>query len=274
MKRIFSLLIALFLALGGPALADPVSEGPMAVVSFQSAMLDGWTPSYGTALPGLLLEMSHPEAMLSVSAAEKNGLSPSEYLSARLDQAGESLSVSNAQIAASNVFGEDCECLTYRYTYLGGDEEHDVCILVWTWNGMLLELSIDVWGFDAQTLMNDAYTAFIENEFSVVYCAAPIQITGMLNDVIEGEDGLAQVKLGASSEAWDSDAAYYPLAPDAVVLFPNPDDPSLKRLIAPDMASLVDAILTYEENSDILPMFSALISEGSIVFMEYAHVQQ
>ena len=66
-----------------------------------------------------------------------------------------------------------------------------------------------------------------------------------------------------------SGARSYRLSSDAVLLFPNPDDPSLFYPVGTDMSSLVDAILVYEESSDSQPVFRAILVNNSIIYMEY-----
>lgn len=273
LTRILSLLTAMAVVLGGAAMAEAVPSSPVAVVSYDRDALIDWMPSYRPTVPGMLLELTHTEGMLSVSTLYAEDRTPADYLSERLDRAGETLAVSDAQIDLwSDPFHGDGRCLSFSYTYPEGDELH--LTRMWTatyMDGILIELSVDTWGEEAALLMDTAYTAMIEGGFTVTYCENAAELIATLSGVTEGEDGLVQARLTPPVEA--ADAQFYPLSPDAVVLLPNPDDPSLFYPVAPEAASLIDAILTYEEHSGTSASFRAIIAEGQIIYMEYSPLQ-
>ena len=270
-RHLICLSAALLLCLCPRTQAEAVLTAPAAIVSYDRTELDDWTPGYGLSMPGVLLELTHAEGMLSVSALETDGLSPKEYLSGRLDRAAETLSVSDAQLTGwDDSFGGDGRSLSFSYTYPDGDEVHLCRIWASSFDGMLIELSIDTWGMDNGLLMDTACRAFIENGFSLTLCENAARLTAALSDVIEGEDGLARVQLTMPSENAIGSSAFYALSPEAVVLFPNPDDPSLLYPVSPDMPSLTDAILTYEDSSDSPAVFYTVIEDGTIMYMEYS----
>lgn len=267
-KRILSLLLALFLLTGCAALAETPLYDPVAIVSYDRALLQDWTPGYGLNVPGVLLELSHPEALLTVTAVDMDDAgTPDAHLEYRLDRAGETLIVSDARIDSwSDPFDGDGRYLSFSYTYPEGDEEHLFCIWVASYgDDTLLELTVDAWGEDAQHLMDTARAAFVEGDASIKIHKNAAEVTATLTDVAEDDEGRVQVQL--TDEA--SGAKSYRLSSEAVLLFPNPDDPSLFYPVGADMPSLVDAILVYEESSDSPPVFRAILVNGSIVYMEY-----
>lgn len=272
-KRLCAAVCALMCLFGfsGAALAEFTEAPSAAIVSFDRTAPEGWTPGYGLSAPGVLLELSHAEAMLSVTAVEKYELTVEKYLEERLDRAGETLSVMNAQLGVwSDLFDGDGQVLSFSYTYQGGDEVHLTRIYTASRGDMFIELSIDTWGEEAQLLMDNACTIFIENGFSILECVQPLEMVATLSDIIEDENGRALICLSAASDAQARASTYYPLGDNAALLFPNPDDPSMLYPVAPDMTSLIDAVLTYEENSDGPAVFYCIIENGEIVYMEYS----
>ncbi len=258
--------------LSGTALCEEFAPAPSAaIVQFDRTAPEGWAPGYGLSAPGVLLELSHAEAMLSVIAVEKNGLTAEEYLEERLDRAGETLTVMNAQLSVwSNSFDGDGHLLSFSYTYPDGDEVHLNRIYAAGHGELFIELSIDTWGEEAQLLMDSACAIFIENGFSILECVHPLEMIATLSDVIEDENGSTLICLSTSSETQQRVSTYYPLSANAAVLFPNPDDPSMLYPVATDMTSLIDAVLTYEENSDGPAVFYCIIENEEIVYMEYS----
>ena len=115
--------------------------------------------------------------------------------------------------------------------------------------------------------------AFIEGGFTLTVSENALGLTGALSDLMEDEEGLVSIQLTGLDEAFRSDGTYYPLSENAVVLFPNPDDPSLLYPVAPDMASLTDAILAYEESSDSPAVFYTILEDNQIIYMEYGLMQ-
>ena len=270
-RRLFCLLAAFGLLISGMVSAETKLYDPVAIVSYDQSALSDWTPGYGLSTPGVLLELTHAEGMLAVTMLEKDGRSPESYLSDRLDRAAETLAVSDAQTAEwSDPFEGDGRGLSFSYTYPEGDETPLCRIWAASYEGMLIELTVDVWGTEAESLAGAAAAAFIEGGFTVIWCEDAIELTATLNDVIEGEDSRAYIQLTLPAESLSRSGEFYPLSTDAVVLFPNPDDPSLLYPVAPDMASLVDAILTYEDCSDGPAAFRAIIENDTIIYMEYS----
>lgn len=268
MKRILSLLLAVFLLTCSAALAETPLYDPVAIVSYDRSFMQDWTPCYGLNVPGVLLELSHPEALLTVTALDMDDAqSPDAHLEYRLDRAGETLIVSNAYVDSwSDPFDGDGRFLSFSYTYPDGDEEHLCCIWVASHGGdTLLELVVDAWGADAQSLVDSARAAFVDSESSIKIYEKASAATATLTDVTEDDEGRVQIQL--TDEA--SGARSYRLSSDAVLLFPNPDDPSLFYPVGADMSSLVDAILVYEESSDSQPVFRAILVNNSIIYMEY-----
>ncbi len=270
--RFCALLIALTMVLPGASLAEEEPEGPVAVVTYDHASLSDWTPGYRLTLPGTLLELTRTEGRLSVSVVEVGGMSTGEYLSEQLDRAGETLAVSDASIVSwDDPFEGDGLCLSFTYTYPEGDEYH--LTRIWTATGAddrLIELSVDVWGVESDALMAEATSAFIDGGFTIHRFDQSDEIIATISDLRQGENGLTELQLTPPSIAYAPDASFYPLSPDTVILFPNPDDPTLFLPVSPDMASLVDALLTYEENSDGPASFRTILNNGQIVYMEYA----
>ena len=269
--RILCLLAALISVGTGMALAEEKPVVPMAIVSYDIAPVLDWTPSYNLEVPGILLELAHTEGMLSVTVLEADGRSPEEYLSGRLDYAGETLAVSNAQMAAwSDPFKGNGHCLSFCYSYPEGDEEHLTAIWVSSYrDGLLIEIEADTWGPECESLMNAARAAVIESGCTVTYCDEDIELFAALTDAVADENASVQIQLTAP----DKDAVSYPLAVNAVILFPNPDDPFLFYPVVPDMPSQVDAILTYEETAAEHATFRAVIHERQIIFLEYSPMQ-
>lgn len=276
-KRILSMLSALCLIVSGTAAAETRLYDPVAIVSYDQAALIDWTPGYNPNMPGVLLELTHPEAVLSVAALESDSLSPEEYLSDRLDSAAETLVISDArQESWADPFEGDGQSLIYSYSYPEGDETHLCRIWVASREDMLIELTIDAWGVEAESLMSAASSAFIENEevgFAITFCEEAYELTATLSDVIEGDNGLASVQLTTPSENAGGSSKFYPLSGDTVILFPNPDDPSLFYPVSPDINSLTDAIFTYEDSSDSPAVFYAIIENNTIIYMEYSLMQ-
>jgi hypothetical protein len=272
-RRLCTALLLLCIAcLSGTALCENFVPAPSSViVQFDRTAAEGWTPGYGLSAPGVLLEMSHAEAMLSITALEKNSLTPNKYLDEHLDRAGQTLSVINAQITAwKDPFDGDGQLLSFSYTYPDGDEVHLARIYAASRGDMLLELSIDTWGEEAQPLMDSACSVFIEKGFSLLACVQPLEIIATLTDAIEDSSGRTMICLSSPSETQQRVSTYYPLSENAVVLFPNPDDPSLLYPVAVNMTALIDAVLTYEENSDGPAVFYCIIEDQQIVYMEYS----
>ena len=75
-RHLICLSAALLLCLCPRTQAEAVLTAPAAIVSYDRTELDDWTPGYGLSMPGVLLELTHAEGMLSVSALETDGLSP------------------------------------------------------------------------------------------------------------------------------------------------------------------------------------------------------
>lgn len=272
MKRMLSVLTALLLTVllltALPAGAAARLYDPIAIAAYDRLSLEDWTPHYGLNMPGVLLELSHAEGLITVSALEAGEADPTAWLESRLDQAGEMLAVSDAQMVEwADAFGGDGRLLSYSYTYPGGDETHLARFYAASWQDMLVEVSIDTWGTDASRLMDGAVSSLIEGGFTLNHCENAFELSATLTDVLEGDAGTVQLQLTASEF---SGGSYYPLSPGAVVLFPHPDDPTAVYPVSPDMTSLVDAILTYEESSDSPAAFRAIIHEGQIVYMEYS----
>lgn len=267
-KRILSLLFSFSLLFSGAALSESPIDGSIAIVSYDRAVLQDWTPSYGVTMPGILLELSHSEGLLTVSAVDSDDAqTPDAHLQYRLDRAGETLVVSDACIDVwDDPLNGNGRLLSFSYTYPEGDEEHLCCMWAAALNeSTIFELTVDTWGADAQTLMELARAAFLNETSPVRIYENAFETTAMLTDVIEKEDGRVEIQL--TNEASGSQS--YRLASNAVLLFPNPDDPSLFYLVEADMPSLVDAVLTYEESSDSSPVFHAVLSDGNVVYMEY-----
>jgi len=268
-------MLAVFCLLIGPAASaeTPLTE-PAAIVGYDRAALIDWTPSYGLRMPGVLLELSHAEAMLTVTAVEQNDLSPSEYLSGRLDRAGETLSVSGALLSKWEGQSGTDECLlAYSYTYPEGDEIHLCRIWAAAVGDMLIDLTVDAWGEEASQLIDTALTSFVEGGFSLAVYPEASERTGTLSDIISDENGSVSIQLTAPGEAFSPDAPFYPLSETAVVLFPNPDDPLRLCPVHPDYPSLAEAILLYEESSDSPAVFRIIIDHEQIVYMEYGLMQ-
>lgn len=274
--RILSLLTALCLLLPGMALAEPQPVNPAAIVLYDCAALPDWTPGYGLEMPGVLLELTHPEAMLSITAVEKSELvqTPSEYLSDHLDRAGETLAVSNAQLSKWEGQSGTDECLlSYSYTYPDGDEVH----LLRSWSAvfgdMLIDLTVDAWGEEAEALIDAALSVFMEGGFTLTVTQSAAELTASLSDVIESDNGLVYIQLTETDQDFSRSDPYYPISQNAVILFPHPDDPLLRTPVEPDYAALVDAILLYEESSDSPAVFYTLIENNQIIYMEYDLMQ-
>lgn len=273
-KRILCLLAVLLLTLPCVASAETKLFDPVAIVTYDRSRLIDWTPSYGLTMPGVLLELSHAEAILSVAAIEKGGLTPSEYLSDQLDRAGETLIVSDATLSTWENEDETEECLlSYSYTYPEGDEIH----LIRSWasvNGdMLVEMTVDAWGEDAAQLIDSALAVFVDQGVTLTIHENASELTATLSDVIEDEAGQVLIQLTEAGQEFSRSDAYYPLAENAVLLFPNPDDPLLLTPVEPDFTSLVNAILAYEESSDSPAVFRTVLRDNQILFMEYGLMQ-
>ena len=267
MKRILCLLSALLLLVSLPALAETRLYDPVAIVAYDRLSMEDWTPSYQLNVPGMLLELSHAEGRISVSVLKSPEGGPGAHLKTLLDQAGETLSVSDAAITDwPDSFDGDGQVLSYAYAYPGGDETHLLRTYAVSWEDMLLEISIDTWGADASFLMDSAVSALIEGNLLLSYCQNASETIGTLTDIIEGDNASALIQLTVPSETLAGDSSCYPLSPSAVVLFPHPDDPASVYPVSPDAASLTDAILTYEDSSDSPAVFRAIIYDGQ---MEY-----
>lgn len=272
--RILCMLAALCLLIAPAASAEAPLAEPAAIVGYDRAALIDWTPSYGLRMPGVLLELSHAEAMLTVTSVEQNDLSPAEYLSDRLDRAGETLSVSGALLSSWEGQSGADECLlAYSYTYPDGDEVHLCRIWAASVGDMLIDLTVDAWGDEAEQLIEAALASFVEGGFSLAVYPNTAERTGTLSDVIADENGLVSIQLTAPDESFSPDAPFYPLSETAVVLFPNPDDPLRLCPVQPDYPSLAEAILLYEESSDSPAVFRVIIDQEQIVYMEYGLMQ-
>ena len=272
MKRFLSLIAALCLLLCPAAYAEAPAAPSTAIVDFDRTAMEGWTPGYSLSMPGILLELSHAEGMALVSAVESMDMTPQFYLSERLDRAAETLSVSNARLVSwADSFSRNGRRLSFSYTYPDGDEVHLCRIYAATMGDLLIELSVDTWGEEAQMLMQQVERVFIEDGFSLTLCEAPFELIAVLTDVEQTETGHTLVSLGIADAQTDSaESAAYPLSANAVILFPNPDEPTVLYPVAPDVASLSEAVWTYEENSDAPAVFYAVIENGEIVYMEYS----
>jgi len=273
-KRIFCLLAVLCLTLTGVASAETKLFDPVAIVTYDRSSLMDWTPSYGLTMPGVLLELSHAEAILSVTAVDGEGLTPSRYLSAQLDRAGETLIVSNARLSQwEGASGTDESLLTYSYTYPEGDEIHLISSWAAVFGDMIVDVTVDSWGEDAAGLMEAAQAVFVEQGLNLTVYTNAMELTATLSDVIEDEAGQVCIQLTEAGQEFSRSDAYYPLAENAVLLFPNPDDPLLFNPVDPDFTSLVNAILAYEESSDSPAVFRTVLKDNQILFMEYGLMQ-
>ena len=272
--RFLCLLAVLCLTAAGSAWAEPTPADPVAIVAYDPAALPDWAPAYGLNMPGLLLELTHPEAILTITAVEGDDLSPAQYLSDRLDRAGETLSVSNAQLTAWEGQSGTDECLlSYSYTYPDGDEPHQIRSWAAVFGDMLIDLTVDAWGEEAQQLIDAAMATFVEGGFTLTVTQDAAELTGTLSDVITDESGRVSIQLTAPGAPFSPDAPFYQLAENAVILFPRPDDPLLLCPVLPDYASLADAILLYEESSDSPAVFRIIIENDQIIYMEYGLMQ-
>ncbi len=273
-RRFLCLLAALCLMIPCMTRAESTPADPVVIVSYDRTEMLDWSPGYGLSMPGVLLELSHAEAMLSITAVEQDGRTPSEYLSAQLDRAGETLIVSNARLSKwKGQSGEEEGLLSYSYTYPEGDEVHLTRIYAAYFGGMLIDLTVDAWGEDAEQLTNTALKFFVEQGFTMTVYEHASEQTATLSDVIEDEAGQVSIQLTDAGEAFKSTDPYYPLAENAVLLFPHPDDPLLLNQVSPDFSSLVEAILAYEESSDSPAVFRTIIDQNQIVYMEYGLMQ-
>lgn len=273
-RRFLCLLAALCLMIPCMTRAESTPADPVVIVSYDRTEMLDWSPGYGLSMPGVLLELSHAEAMLSITAVEQDGRTPSEYLSAQLDRAGETLIVSNARLSKwKGQSGEEEGLLSYSYTYPEGDEVHLARIYAAYFGGMLIDLTVDAWGEDAEQLTNTALKFFVEQGFTMTVYEHASEQTATLSDVIEDEAGQVSIQLTDAGEAFKSTDPYYPLAENAVLLFPHPDDPLLLNQVSPDFSSLVEAILAYEESSDSPAVFRTIIDQNQIVYMEYGLMQ-
>ena len=277
--RFLCLLTALCMASAGAAWAEPTPADPVTIVSYDPAALPDWAPGYGLSMPGLLLELTHPEAMFSVTAIEMDSVPSStyqstvDYLSGLLDRAGEMLVVSDAQMTIVPYYMNGTISLSYSYTYPESDEVH----LIRTWavfyNDMLIDMTVDAWGEEAVKLIEAIQSAFIDCLFPLTVYEEALELTATLSDVVEDETGLVSIQLTAPGAPFSPDAPFYQLAENAVILFPRPDDPMLLCPVLPDYASLADAILLYEESSDSPAVFYTLIENNQIIYMEYGLMQ-
>lgn len=272
-QRILSMIFALCLLMS-MASAQTTPADPLAIVSYDRAALPDWAPGYGLTTPGVLLELTHPEAMLSVTALEPNGLTPSQYLSQRLDLAGETLTVSDAQLSKwEGQDGGEESLLSYSYTYPDGDEVH----FLRSWSGrfgdLLIDLTVDAWGEEAHQLIDAAISVFVDGGFTMTVTQNAAELTATLSDVVAADNGLIYLQLTEAGQEFSRSDAYYPLSQSAVILFPNPDDPLLLTPVDPDYASLANAILLYEETSDSPAQFYTLIENNQILYMEYDLMQ-
>ena len=271
MKRFLSLIDALCLLLCPAAHAEAPAAPSTAIVDFDRTAMEGWTPGYSLSMPGVLLELSHTEGMASIAAVESAGMTPQSYLSERLDRFAETLSLSDARLVSwADSFDQNGRRLSFSYTYPDGDEVHLCRIYAASMGDLLIELNVDVWGEEAEMLMQQVEHVFIEGGFSLTLCEAPFELIAVLTDVEPVETGHTLVSLGNADGMTDSESIAYPLSANAVILFPNPDEPTVLYPVAPDMASLSEAIWTYEENSDSPAVFYAVIENGEIVYMEYS----
>ncbi len=269
-KRFLCLLLTAVLLLGGAALAEPVRAGSLAIVTYDREVLEDWSPSYSLSLPGVLLELSCAEGMLTVSALEREGQAPRDYLDSRLDWAGEALEVSDAQVTAwADPYEGNGACLSYAYTYPDGDEAHLCRVWAAARGDTLLEIITDTWGGEASALADDAFRALAGNGAFVAFYENPMELTGTLTDIVENTAGATEVEITTPAEDPSGDGRFYTLSPDAVVLFPNPDAPSLLYTVAPDMVSLVDAFIAYEESSDAPAVFRTILQDDVVLYMEY-----
>lgn len=261
LKKWFSFLMMVCLMLNVGALAETNVNEPMAVVNCDVSALSDWAPSYGLYVPGVLLELTQQEGMLSVTA-KQGDMTPAESLSAQLDRAGETLIVSDALM--EDWLGGAGKQLSYQYTYPGGDEEHICRALSIPSGGYLIEIYMDCWGDSAQENIDTLMDVFGNHGVSVRFLNQPAEISGTLRDVSLTETGNVQLELELSGGI----RQFYALSNDAVLLFPAQDDPSRYQLVSPDMDSLVDAILGFEEISGRSATFQAILQDGVIVYMK------
>lgn len=261
MKKWFSALIVACLMLSMGAQAETNKNDTMAIVSYDASALPDWAPNYGLYAPGMLLELTHQEGMVQVTASD-NGMTPADSLSAQLDRAGETLIVSDATM--EDWLGGAGRILSYCYTYPEGDEVHLCRALSMPSNGYLIEIFMDCWGDSAQENMGTLMNVFGGSGVSVRFLNQPTEINGTLKDVSHTESGSVQVELELSGGI----RQLYALSADAVLLFPSLDDPWQYQIISPDMDSLVDAILAFEENSGSPATFRVILQDGAIVFMQ------
>lgn len=272
-RRILCLLAVFCLMIPGMVRAEAIQTDPMVIVTYDRSELLDWSPSYGLTMPGILLELSHAEAMLSITAIEEEGVSAADYLSGLLDRAGETLAVSNAHLTLAPDSLNGFMSLSYSYTYPAGDEIHLIRSWVTTFENMILDVTVDAWGEDADQLINAAQRLFIDQGLTLTVYESASELTATFSDVVENESGHVCIQLTEAGKEFSRTDIYYPLAENAVLLFPNPDDPLLLDPVSPDFASLVDAILAYEESSDSPAVFRTIIDSDQIVYMEYGLMQ-
>ena len=160
--RLFCLIAALMMMLAVGASGEKTDQ--LAVVSYDRTALIDWLPGYRLNMPGVLLELSHTEGLMTVSSVETE-LTPAEYLSERLDLAGETLAVRDAVLTLTPD-SSGFLSLSYSYTYLEGDEPHLAqCWAAGFGDHMLLEFSVDTWGAEAESLMASVVSSFSEGGF-------------------------------------------------------------------------------------------------------------
>jgi hypothetical protein len=268
--RLLCLAVLMMMLCTSGVRADTQLADPLSIVAYDRSALTDWLPSYRLTTPGTLMELSHTEGLITLSIMELGNLTPKEYLSALLDRAGESVVVSDAEITPwKDPFLGDGSCLSYSYTYPYGDEVH--LMRVWSAGypgGMLIDLCLDVWGAEAEALLSSACASLIDSGFSVIRCEKAVEKIAVLTDIVTDDSGTVCIRL---SEDASVPGEFSPLSDSAIVLFPNPDDPSLLYPVDPTMACLVDAVLTYEESSDSPALFRVILEDDVILYMEYHH---
>lgn len=266
MKKLFSAFLSLCLCLCGAALAETTPPASEALVLYDSSALPDWTARYSLEAPGTLLELTQPESLVSITAVVR-GTTPEKSLTDRLDRAGETLEVSDARIAGwDDPFDGDGRCLTFFYTYPDGDERHAARVYSASLEEYLIEVTMDCWGDESEQSMESLTAALIDHGFSVRFLNNAAEVIGELSDVTETSEGTVQIELALSGGVGRQ---AYAVDPDAVLLFPSLDDPYQFETVRPDMSSLTDAILTYEESSDSPAVFRTILNEGTILYMEH-----
>lgn len=283
-KTISCLALALLLCLFcAPGRADR-SEAANFVVYNSEAMPD-WSSSYSLTAPGLLLTLSKPDAEIHVIAYERGGGTPETHLLSILDDYGEYLEIQSVDgpYNWSDPWGGDGRRIGINFRYPDGDAMYSEQIYCANKGDLMIEIMLDCWGVASAETAREFQTVFLDENFDISTFDIDTSGFAYLSDVYLDEAGELCMSLNFfeliydeasfdQSIVRDEETNSYVVSPDAMLWFPNANDPSASHRVEVDLDEITDAVLAYENQMGGGLAFNFVFRGGQIIWMDYYYL--